>query len=420
MSKDADSIAIIGAGIMGWSAAAELVRRGILPKIIDTVPPGGYASTGNQGWMQSGALYLAKSRPDVATAKYCRAGYHYMMGRNTALIHHEISCFFLFYHQEQCQSVIERCLGQDIPARAIPITEISEPLLQRSDLRYAAVMPDHPFDNALLLQSFARQACDGGAQFYPATSLETIEVKKHGDGLLISLGGDQQIECKGLILACGAMIPAFLERLYPGQEKMFSLTKSPVLVLRSDITLARSMLIPPRELDGPNLVPFQVDGGNGVTVCIPSTDQPITDYHDRTQDHEHLRAFASSLSNFYTGITSLAAEHTILAHIYCCQKLHLRADLDQNMSSRRTIFSSYALEPGAPKNIYIVSPGKATAAPILAEECARQLAREIKGLHIDFDRPPTTPPTMAKQLYCDEAKLRLVVENRMLRIRPRP
>ena len=420
MSKDAGSIAIIGAGIMGWSAAAELVRRGILPKIIDTVPPGGYASTGNQGWAQSGALYLAKPKPDLATAEYCRAGYHDMMGRNTSVIHHDVPCFFLFHRQEQCRSAIEHCLKHDIPARAIPMTEISESLLRKSDLRHAAVMPDHPFDNALLLQSFARKACDGGAQFYPATSLETIEIKKHGDGLLISLGGDQQIECKGLILACGAMIPAFLERLCPGQEKMFSLTKSPVLVLRSDITLARSMLIPPQELDGPHLVPFQMDGGNGITVCIPNTDQPITDYHDRAQDHEHLRTFASSLSNFYTGITSLAAEHTILVHIYYCQKLHLRKNLDQNMLSRRTIFSSYALEPGAPKNIYIVSPGKATAAPILAEECIGQLAREIKGLHVDFDRSPTTAPTIAKQLYCDEAQLRLVVENRILRIRPRP
>jgi len=46
--KEAGCIVIIGAGIMGWTAAAALTKRGILCKIIDTVPPGEYASTGNQ------------------------------------------------------------------------------------------------------------------------------------------------------------------------------------------------------------------------------------------------------------------------------------------------------------------------------------------------------------------------------------
>ncbi len=402
---------------MGWSAAAELAKRGILCKIIDTDPPGGYASTGNQSWAQSGALYLAKPRPDEATAEFCREGYHHMMGRSSKFIHHKVPCLFLFHHKEQCKGFIEQCLARGISARGTSIKEISEPLLQGSGLRYAAVTPDHPFDNSRLLQAIAEQACNGGTQFYPVASLEMIEIKKHGRGLLISLDGTQKIECSGLILACGAMIPAMLERLNLGQEDIFRLTKNPVLVLRSDITIARSMLIPPREPGGPNLVPFNTDEGNGVSVCIPSTEQFITDYHDHSLDHEHLEEFALSLSNFYSGIKSLLAEHTILAHIYYCQKLHLREDLDKNLSSRRAICLSYALESGAPKNIYVLYPGKATAAPILAEQCVEQLVKEIKGLQINFNRPPTTAPIIAKQRYCDEARYQLVVESRKLQIR---
>ena len=404
---------------MGCSAAAELITRGILPKIIDTVPPGGYASTRNQGWMQSGALYLSRPVPDLGTADMCRQGYHHMMGRHSAVIRHEVPCYFLFHHLAQHRRLIEQCIGQDIPAREFPIEEINEPLLQNSGLRYATVLPDHPFNNSHLLQSIAEQACKRGAQFYPVSSLETIEIQKHDDGLLISLDSEQTIECRGLILACGAMIPAVLERILPGQGDLFSLTKSPVLVLRSDTTLASSMLISPGEPDGPNLVPFNMDDGKGVTVCIPNTDQFIIDYHDHALDHEHLPAFASSLSNYYSGIIPLAASHTILAHLYYCQKLHLRTDLDHNMFSRRTIFSSYALEAGAPKNIYILYPGKATSASILAEQCAEQLVQEIDGLDVNFRRPPTTPPPIAKQLYCDEAQFQLVVENRRLHIRPR-
>ena len=404
---------------MGWSAAAELTKRGILSKIIDTVPPGGYASTGNQSWAQSGALYLAKQIPDEVTAEACREGYHYMMGHSRNLVHHKVPCFFLFHHKEQCESVIEHCLTLGIPARYASFKEISESLLKGSDLRYTALMPDHPFNNSQLLQSIAEQACNGGARFYPVASLETVEIERNGSGLLISLDRTQKIECNGIILACGAMIPAILERLHLGQIDDFMLTKNPVLVLRSDITIARSMLIPQREPGGPNLVTFNTVEGNGVSVCIPSTEQFITDYRDQSLFPEHLQEFASGLSNFYSGIKTLAAEHTILAHIYYCQKLHLREDFDKNQFGRRTIYSAYALESGAPKNIYALYPGKATAAPILAEKCVQELLKELKGLQVNFNRPRTTTPTIAKPRYYDEAEYRLVVENRKLEIRLR-
>lgn len=418
MDKDANCIAILGSGSMGWSSALALVRRGILPKIIDTEPAGGYASTGNQSWAQSGALYLAKPRPDEITAEFCREGYHHMMGHHRDLIHHQVPCYFLFHHREQCKHVIEQCLARGIAAREIARNQLNESLLEGSDLRYAALVPDHPFNNSQLLQSIAGQACQGGAQFYPVSSLETIEIKQTGNGLLLSLDRAQTIECKGLILACGAMIPAMLERLQIGQADDFMLTKTPVLVLRSGTTIATSMLVPPQETAGPNLVPFDRDRGNGVAICIPRLDQTISDYHDSHFYHEDLQEFASSLSNFYSGIKSLAAQHTILAHIYYCQKLHLRDNIDSNQFSRRTINQSFSLESGTPKNIFVVYPGKATAAPILAEQCVDRLVREISGLHTNFNRPATTAPTIAKQRYYDNSEYQLIVESGRLGFKP--
>ena len=176
---------------------------------------------------------------------------------------------------------------------------------------------------------------------------------------------------------------------------------------------------PPHEPGGPHLVPFDIAEGNGVSVCNPSTEEFITDYHDRDLYPEHLKEFASGLSNFYSGIKTVAAEHTILAHVYYCQKLHLQEEFDKNQSGRRTIYLPFALEPGAPNNIYVLYPGKATAAPILAEKCVQELVKEIEGLQVDFNRPRTVTPTIAKQRYCDEPGYRLVVENRKLDIRRR-
>src|SRR5947209_17378529 len=109
LNKESGCIVIIGAGIMGWTLAFALAKLGILCKVIDTDPPGGYASTGNQSWMQSGALYLAKQMPDEVTAEACREGYHYMMGHSKGLIQHTVPCYFLFHYMKQCQSVVERC-----------------------------------------------------------------------------------------------------------------------------------------------------------------------------------------------------------------------------------------------------------------------------------------------------------------------
>ena len=419
LSKEAGCVAIIGAGIMGWMLAFALTKRGILCKIVDTDPAGKYASTGNQSWMQSGALYLAKTVPDEVTAEACREGYHYIMGYSKRLVQHAVPCYFLFHYKKQCQSVIERCRAFGIDARPVSIEEIGEPLLKGSDLRYAARVPDHPFNNSQLLRSIAEQACTGGAQFYPVASLETIEIQRNGSNLLVSLDNTEKIECKGIILACGAMIPAMLERLLPGQGARFRLTKNPVLALCSDISIASSMLIPPREPGGPHLVPFDTAEGNGVSVCIPSTEAVITDYRDHDLYPEHLKEFASGLLNFYSGIKTVAAEHTILAYVYYCQKLHLEEEFDKSQWGRRTIYLSYALEAGAPNNIYVLYPGKATAAPILAEMCVQELVKQLEGLQVDFNRPRTVPPTIAKPRYCDEPEYRLVVENRKLDFRRR-
>jgi hypothetical protein len=43
--------------------------------------------------------------------------------------------------------------------------------------------------------------------------------------------------------------------------------------------------------------------------------------------------------------------------------------------------------------------------------------KEIEGLQVDFNRPRTVTPTIAKQRYCDEAEYRLVLENGKLDIR---
>ena len=52
-------MAIMGSGAAGLWLAHELTRRGYSVAVLDRQPFCGFASTRNQGWLQSGALYAA-------------------------------------------------------------------------------------------------------------------------------------------------------------------------------------------------------------------------------------------------------------------------------------------------------------------------------------------------------------------------
>src|SRR5947209_10003791 len=173
-------------------------------------------------------------------------------------IQHKVPCLFLYNHKEQRDEIVAHCLDFGIDATSVSMRDIerSEPLLSGSSLRYAVRVPDHVFDSAQLLQSIAKHVCEKGASFYPVTGLETIRGAWDGARWHIFLDADQEIECHSIILACGVYLPEMLEQLLPGQARGFKRTKNPVLVLRGETSIARSMLITPREVNAPHLVPF--------------------------------------------------------------------------------------------------------------------------------------------------------------------
>src|ERR1700720_4413859 len=87
-------VVVIGGGCAGWFAADELTHRGIHCIVIDTNPPAAFASTRNQGWLQSGAFYAAM-QDDIATARFRREGFHLIRSRYPNVIRNDIPGYFL-------------------------------------------------------------------------------------------------------------------------------------------------------------------------------------------------------------------------------------------------------------------------------------------------------------------------------------
>lgn len=409
-------VIIIGSGCTAWWVSLYLAMHGITCIILDSNPPGAFASTANQGWLQSGAWHMIVGN-DLLTAIACREGSDLIQSHYPDVIRPGISSYFLMPGEEDLEQCLECCKQVDIPAYPVSINHVkaNEPLLKESPLRYAVHMPDVPINTRMLLQIIASQACQRGVHFQAIKSFAAINPFWDGKRWCIGLDQEQEIQSKAVVLACGAYIPDILNTFIPSAPTRFERTKIPVMVLHGKI--ARSILITLHTPHGPNLVPFNGTGGNGVSICLHHADVVSHDYQDTTRSDLLLEQYQESFADFYGGLrTMITTDGDIPAHVYMCQKLHL-AD---HPYSRVATCSAYAPESGGPENLFAFYPGKFTAAPIVAKRCAEaveQCLGDQRVFHTQT-REATPVPTIAQQRYYDPPQYRLTVRNRKLVFRP--
>lgn len=103
---------ILGGGCAGLWLAYELSARGLSCVVIDGEHgPGdgfaGYASTRNQGWLQSGALYVALGQLD--TALECMRGYEINREFAPEAVQDDFLSYLLFATEAEQLDVVERC-----------------------------------------------------------------------------------------------------------------------------------------------------------------------------------------------------------------------------------------------------------------------------------------------------------------------
>jgi hypothetical protein len=405
-------VIIIGSGCAAWWVSLYLAMRGISCVILDTNPPGAFASTANQGWLQSGAWHMIVGN-DLLTARACRDGSDFIRSRYPDVIRRGISSYFLMPEAEDLEQCLEHCEQADIPAYPVSINRVKakEPLLRESPLGYAMHMPDVPIDTSLLLQTVANQACQRGVHFQAVRSLGTVNPLWDGKCWRVFVDQEQEIQSKAVVLACGVYIPEMLKTFLPTADTRFEQTKVPVMVLHGEI--ARSILITLHAPQGPNLVPFNGVGGNGASICLHHADVMSSDYRDTKPPDLLLEQYQESFADFYGGLrTMITRGGDIPAHVYMCQKLHL-AD---NRYSRAAICLSYAPESGGPENLFAFYPGKFTAAPIVAKTCVEAVEQCLGDQRVSSTqtREAMPVPTIARQRYYDAPQYLLTVRNREL------
>lgn len=381
MNTGARAIAIVGGGVTGWLLGAALVRRGIECDIYDTDPSAGFSSTRNQGWLHSGAFYVAiQDDPKVAIA--CRAGSRWFRQFAPEAVRTAVPAYYLFEDPNERQRVMHDCQQLGIFAQSLTDVEFNalanhEPMLQgQMAPLYALEVHDYPLDTATVLTKLSGMACDAGLRYRQIVDWSTLQISWQRPWWEILDGAQHAHSYDAVVLACGPNIPSMLDALLPTHGYNFLITKIPVLAVHD--ALSTSLLAIPNAVGAPQLVPFEGQNGTrGVTICLYRKDIPTNDPNDDTLPHTHGRDHANALGDMYRGVLPITRGNQPQAHFYICHKLSLRPSPGSSLS-RTHILLSLSPDRQAPNNLFALYPGKFTATPVAVNACLREIGALLR------------------------------------------
>lgn len=200
-----ERIVIVGGGIAGLASAARLAQAGLPVTLLEATHLGFEASTRNQGWLHSGAWFAPE---DTRLARLC-----YNSLRQTEAFAPEIfeparGTMLMVFPRVDAPPYRWLTAWQEagIPYESIPQEQALEELpgFARDRLQHVYRLPDRSFDPQKLLERLAAQARNAGAELRPETPVVNLIRDDHQVlGVVTSRG--EEIFASRVVLATGAL-----------------------------------------------------------------------------------------------------------------------------------------------------------------------------------------------------------------------
>ncbi|MGQ0634691.1 MAG: NAD(P)/FAD-dependent oxidoreductase [Planctomycetaceae bacterium] len=197
-------VVIVGGGIAGLSAAVRLAQAGLPVTLLEASQLGSAASTRNQGWLYSGAIY-APEAPDYARA--C----HESLQQTLALCpecvepHVPPMAFFLSRPDTLAKSWTDAWRACGIPFQPLPIEKLLAELpgLDRLHVQHVFELPDRAIRHEILLAHLAACAQNAGAEIRTETPARAMRREgRHVRAVVTATG--EEIAARLVVLAGGA------------------------------------------------------------------------------------------------------------------------------------------------------------------------------------------------------------------------
>ena len=390
-------VVIFGGGCSGLWLHRELAARGFHSVLVDAQGLGRFASTRNQGWLQSGALYAISTATGAEkTIRECQEGYRAIeeLDRRLSLgaLGTRSGGIFLFDTPKKADTASTRLEKAGLWFQRLndyDLPEVEPLLASPTALQYGLVVNDTAVNSYKVLCGLVAEAHAHGAGFYisPKTSLADVHIEQSSDGEWMIRDKGIRLRARILVCASGALIPQIFDQ-HVTNNMAFKI-KDAVIVSIQQQVCTHIIAIQSEDAHLLNLSPF--DGGT--TANMGSLDDvaglDVTTFSERV-----LRAFGKTVTEFVPSLFDRITPCTVTTYI--CQKLDLSVE---EMTARDVgLRQSTCLEPE--NNLFILYPGKFTSAPV----SAKNLADEISGR---LDKPTgreipsrfTVRPSIARRMY---------------------
>lgn len=374
-------VVIVGGGIAGLAASVRLVQAGLPVTVFESSELGSAASTRNQGWLHSGALFASES-PEYAQT--CYASLEQTLRFCPDCLEPDLPAMACLFSRPDVlvQPWTAAWNAAGIPFQPMDVEQVAAELpdLDRARVQHAFRLPDRAFRPDVLLAQLAATARNAGVEIRTGTHVRCLH---RGDQQIVSVNtsaGDE-VASQLVILAGGASgLDLCLEFLRPraGGQNEVELTPLRTRLVALEPEVGRLPFCVP-DAGGFNHIPHLPSSvfGSGHWARASTLESQ--------QDAQEQERVCARIREFFPGRTLIEAE----LHSWSGTLIQpLRADQIQVGGALWPAVIDHARHAPGITNLISIFPGRATLWPNLAEETRQLVFAKLDAPTVGVAHPP--------------------------------
>lgn len=377
-------IVIVGGGFAGLATAVRMAEAGATVTLLEATQLGAEASTRNQGWLHSGAVFVRETR-GIELARRCyRSLVQTLEFCPESLEYGHIGMLYLFARPDSPTAPWEKAWKQaGLPFRTVPPDELQRllPGLATGKIQQARLLPDRAFRPTALLHRLADAARQAGVEVRQNCPVSGLRHDEHCVQGVITVAGDV-IPAECVVLATGALTGRYWRQpLTPtigGRTTYSRLVFKTHLVATTPALTTSPFCVP--DCDGFNHLPH---GDRSIfgSMRWKQIDDPL----DLQVDPAETELLWKTTATLFPGMSTREASRRS-EWAGTTQQLVPVNQFEPGETPLPTVVD-HRFESPPWQNLWSISPGRATLWSQLAEEACRVILTDLGHSLIGLARP---------------------------------